>query len=297
MVSRQNKTGIAEKQSFPHLRETPFPIPGITEPFEAPAGEAPGPGRAPKYSERVIFSRKTKEGIEWAGWSWNPVTGCRHGCSYCQARDIASRFPERYPKGFEPHLRKDRLKAPQNTPIPDSKNLVDRLVFTVSMGDLFGAWIKQSWIDSVLAAVRNAPPWWIFLFLTKNPKRYLTIDFPKNCWIGATADTQARADEALECFFALHHGEGVGERPPVLFLSLEPLLEKVDLSREVNVHTGSVPLVSALDWIIIGRQTGTRPKQPEWSWVELIMGQARKNKLPVYFKPNLLIRPREYPDV
>lgn len=33
---------------------------------------------------------KTK--IDWADASWNPVTGCLHGCEYCYARKIAERF-------------------------------------------------------------------------------------------------------------------------------------------------------------------------------------------------------------
>ena len=33
---------------------------------------------------------KTK--IDWADASWNPVTGCLHGCEYCYARRIAERF-------------------------------------------------------------------------------------------------------------------------------------------------------------------------------------------------------------
>lgn len=33
---------------------------------------------------------KTK--IDWCDVSWNPVTGCLHGCEYCYARRIAERF-------------------------------------------------------------------------------------------------------------------------------------------------------------------------------------------------------------
>ena len=33
---------------------------------------------------------KTK--IDWADATWNPVTGCLHGCEYCYARGIARRF-------------------------------------------------------------------------------------------------------------------------------------------------------------------------------------------------------------
>lgn len=93
---------------------------------------------------------KTK--IDWATMSWNPVTGCRHGCPYCYARRTATRFnagledpaplagglhvlPEKikatpYPYGFEPTLHRYRLGQPQNTKISihalreegDSKN-------------------------------------------------------------------------------------------------------------------------------------------------------------------------------
>jgi len=30
--------------------------------------------------------------IDWARFTWNPVTGCEHNCPYCYARDIAERF-------------------------------------------------------------------------------------------------------------------------------------------------------------------------------------------------------------
>ena len=33
---------------------------------------------------------KTK--IDWCDSTWNPVTGCWHGCEYCYARKMAHRF-------------------------------------------------------------------------------------------------------------------------------------------------------------------------------------------------------------
>ena len=33
-----------------------------------------------------------KTDIEWCSHTWNPVTGCRHGCEYCYAQRIVSRF-------------------------------------------------------------------------------------------------------------------------------------------------------------------------------------------------------------
>jgi len=241
--------------------------------------------RKAQGSGKAVFNR-TNDNIDWAVWTWNPVTGCQHGCPYCYARDIARRF---YPPeiGFNPHFWPERLGAPQNTPVPKSTDLKDRLVFTCSMADLFGAWVPQEWIDQVLKAVREAPQW-IFLFLTKNPKRYLEIEFPPNAWVGATADTQKRANEALKVFRALHQGKAKVPRPTVLFLSLEPLREEIDLSGEMEV----------LDWLIIGGQSkssGEPARQPEWGWVEKLLWQAFEASCPVFFKPNLTVRPREYP--
>ena len=131
---------------------------------------------------------KTK--IDWATMSWNPVTGCRHGCPYCYARRTATRFnagledpaplagglhmlPEKikatpYPYGFEPTLHRYRLGQPQNTKEPQT-------VFVCSMADLFGRWVPTSWIVEVLDACRKAPQH-RYLFLTKNPARYLELD-------------------------------------------------------------------------------------------------------------------------
>lgn len=33
-----------------------------------------------------------KSKIDWCDFSWNPVTGCRHGCGYCYAAKQARRF-------------------------------------------------------------------------------------------------------------------------------------------------------------------------------------------------------------
>ena len=60
------------------------------------------------------FNRQESDAIGWAHWSWNPVTGCRHECPYCYARDIAqsARMAKLYPFGFEPAFRPRYLLAP-----------------------------------------------------------------------------------------------------------------------------------------------------------------------------------------
>ena len=99
--------------------------------------------------------------IDWCDASWNPVTGCLHGCKYCYAARMACRFAgnvdtgsERiheiehqiyrddgtvnpYPFGFDPTFHRYRLDEPKHWKKP-------RNIFVCSMADLMGEWlIKQ----------------------------------------------------------------------------------------------------------------------------------------------------------
>jgi protein gp37 len=221
------------------------------------------------------------DSISWAKWTWNPVTGCKKGCPYCYAKDIASRF---YPEGFKPTFRPERLDAPAGTRIP-RKRINEpgiRNVFTCSMGELFGDWVPEEWIDAVFESISKNPQW-NFILLTKNPERYLNLEFPKNVWIGATADTQERANTALRVFYQL---KAIKEVQNVLFLSCEPLLEPVVISRHI-------------EWLIIGgrsKNTQGPASQPEWKWVLNLTLQAKEFGIPCYWKPNLKVRPEEYPE-
>lgn len=221
---------------------------------------------------------ETNENIEWAMWSWNPVTGCKFGCEYCYARDIANRF---YPHKFEPTFHPDRLTAPQNNAMPRPRwdgDIGYKGVFVCSMADLFGPWVPQEWIDATLEAVRQAPQW-NFLFLTKNPSRMVGINWPQNAWAGTTVDVQKRVPVAEEAFTDV--------RAPVKFISCEPMRERLVFNK-----------IDVFDWVIIGGQSKTtqmQESQPEWEWVESVLAQARQAGCMVYFKTNLSVRPREYP--
>lgn len=220
---------------------------------------------------------KTK--IDWATMSWNPVTGCRHGCPYCYARRTATRFnagledpaslagglhvlPEKikatpYPYGFEPTLHRYRLGQPQNTEEPQT-------VFVCSMADLFGRWVPTSWIVEVLDTCRKAPQH-RYLFLTKNPARYLELDHlallphESNFWYGSTV---ANMDAV-----GMYVMQGVNINS---FWSMEPLLGPVDMAAAEGLP----------EWVILGAETGNRPDKvtPAREWVDNIVAFARRTR-------------------
>lgn len=216
----------------------------------------------------------TNEMVDWARWTWNPVTGCEHTCVYCYARDIANRF---YPEKFTPTYRPERLEAPRHTTMPAAareetdpvKTMGWRNCFVCSMADLFGRWVPQEWIDGVFESCRQSPEW-NYLFLTKFPQRYIGLNFPDTSWVGTTVDEQKRVANAEKAFRKID--------VPVKWLSVEPMLEPLKFDD-----------LSMFDWVVIGgqsRSSGAPEFHPEPWWVIDLAHAARDAGCKVYMKPN-----------
>ncbi len=60
-------------------------------------------------------------------------------------------------------------------------------VFVCDMNDLFGEWVPKQMIQKIIDYISTSKA--TFLLLTKNPKRYLEFNLPKNCVAGATIET------------------------------------------------------------------------------------------------------------
>lgn len=199
---------------------------------------------------------KTK--IEWCDYTWNPVTGCLHGCPYCYARKISERF--KWNGGFHPVFHPDRLNDPAKVKKPQT-------IFVSSMGDLFGDWVPDEWIYDVVKAC-NLAPWHTYIFLTKNPARYNRLPaaiFLGNKWFGTSVTKQED----------YHRIMSIRSLPDWIktFVSFEPLLEELDLDL-YNVNQ-----------VIIGAQTNPTIEVTE-AMVRPI-GAAAGQSIPVFCKDSM----------
>lgn len=227
---------------------------------------------------------KTK--IDWCDSTWNPVTGCLHGCEYCYARGIAERFGGKqkyanifeedkpiigadskalaYPHGFSPTLLRYRLN--------DYIGKQGRNIFVCSMADLFGEWVPDSWLDEVFSTCEKASQH-NYLFLTKNVERYCCYGVPiaDNMWYGIsiTKKSETHLFNQLPAFCNT-------------FVSMEPLLEDLE-PRKCNI------MFRQVKWVIIGAETGHRKDKvvPERKWIEDIVNECKKANIPVFMKSSL----------
>lgn len=208
--------------------------------------------------------------IDYVDYSWNPVSGCKHGCSYCYLKRM-----ERFGFDMTPAFHPKRLQEPMKIKKP-SKFLV------CSSGDLFGKWVPDKWIWEVFEIIRACPQH-TFLLLTKNPSRYRCFDFPQNCWVGTTVDgTEKTIANAHGLVNALTNN---GSHPctNLAFVSFEPLLE--DVWEKYSCLNGEL-LFEHLDWIIIGADSNRGAKKPEQKWADKLIDQAEKYGTRVWVKDN-----------
>jgi protein gp37 len=235
--------------------------------------------KIPKPKETKF--NKTNGNVEWASWTWNPITGCLHGCNFCYARAITHSgvTSSNYPFAFEPAFYEYRLDAPKNTKVPVSENPADGRVFVGSMADVFGKWVPDEWIQRIFNACMTNPEW-EYLFLTKWPNRYKMLESLPKAWFGASVIQQSdvnRVEREMKAF----------QTSGVKWISLEPMLEPITFSD-----------LSWCDLVVIGAQTATN--QPEghvkeiaadFEWVWDVVRQCKEADVPYYLKPNLLEDP------
>lgn len=243
-----------------------------------------------------------KTGIQWTDATWNPVSGCSKvslGCKNCYAeRDWArlSKNPKSpyFGRAFtDVKCHPERLDQPLRWRAP-------RRIFVNSMSDLFHEDVPSLFISHVFAIMALTKEH-TFQILTKRPARmreYLLEiqnddkdlqrwgrcapekhpcsagyiedrDWPlANVWLGVSVENQAAADERIPIL--------LDTPAAVRFLSVEPLLEHVDL--------GITRRTPKLDWVIIGGESGPNARPCNVDWIRSILNYCRAAKVPAFVK-------------
>jgi protein gp37 len=210
--------------------------------------------------------------IEWTDATWNPIRGCTKvspGCAHCYAETFAERFRgvpgHPYEYGFDLRLVPEKLTEP----IGWSKQ---RMVFVNSMSDLFHEDVPDEYIVLVTEVMAKAN-WHVFQVLTKRSERLHDLLKSKlnfaaklpHIWWGVSVENKRHGLPRIAHLTAA--------TPRMAFLSIEPLLE--DLG-ELNL--------SAVDWVIVGGESGAGARPMEKLWVHNVRIQCVNTGVPFFFK-------------
>ncbi|MFT3675991.1 MAG: phage Gp37/Gp68 family protein [Chitinophagaceae bacterium] len=206
--------------------------------------------------------------IEWTEMTWNPTTGCTKisaGCKFCYAEVMTRRLKgmgqEKYKDGFKIiKIHPDTLDIPYSWKSP-------KIVFVNSMSDLFHKDVPLDFIKNVFS-VMNDNPQHVFQVLTKRAERleevHKQLRWTHNIWMGVSVENE-KVKPRINCLRKT--------RAKVKFLSLEPLI-------------GPLPSLNLkkINWVIVGGESGHRPRPMDPDWVIDIQDQCQKAKVAFFFK-------------
>jgi len=207
--------------------------------------------------------------IEWTESTWNPVTGCTKissGCKYCYAETMTRRLQamgqEKYKNGFETTIHPEVLDEPYNWKKP-------KMIFVNSMSDLFHKDVPVKFIQKIFRVMKENPHH-VFQILTKRADVLLYydkegwLDWTHNIWMGVTVES-SNVSKRIDLL------KQTGAK--VKFLSCEPLLTAIP---DMNLK--------AIDWVIVGGESGRTPRPIKEEWVIDIKEQCKKQDVAFYFK-------------
>jgi len=210
-----------------------------------------------------------KSSIEWTEMTWNPTTGCDKisaGCKFCYAEVMSRRLQamgiDKYKNNFDLTIHEDELQTPYTWKKP-------KIVFVNSMSDLFHKNVPITFIKKVFNVMKENPQH-IFQVLTKRADvlRYYEsegwLNWSDNIWMGVS----------VENIKFIKRIELLSETSAkVKFLSCEPLI-------------GALPnmKLTEIDWVIVGGESGRKPRPMKEEWVTDIKNQCISSNTPFFFK-------------
>lgn len=207
--------------------------------------------------------------IEWTEMTWNPITGCDKisaGCKFCYAEVMSKRLKamgvEKYDQGFKIRTHEHELDTPYKWKKP-------KVVFVNSMSDLFHKDVPIEFIQKVFRVMKDNPQH-VFQVLTKRADvlRYYDsegfLDWSHNIWMGVSVENK----KVLNRIDLLRETNA-----RVKFLSCEPLIGPLP---EMNLQ--------GIDWVIVGGESGRKPRPMKPEWVSDIKDQCLEADVPFFFK-------------
>lgn len=214
--------------------------------------------------------------IQWTDSTANPITvatgghWCHkisEGCANCYAETINTGNRFDFASGLKYGGSAPALKFDYSIPESWARKRKPHRTFVCSMTDLFGSWVERDWQFAIFDGAVAAPLQTIQV-LTKRPEiaRDAAIAWcesrdrqclPPNLWMGVTCETRRTAQERIPVLL---------EIPAWLrFLSCEPLLEEVTIPHDI---------LSQIDWVIVGGESGTGARSCDVGWLESLRGQC-----------------------
>jgi protein gp37 len=244
--------------------------------------------------------------IEWTDHTFNWWEGCQKvspGCNNCYAEARNARFGGGTAINWGPGAPR-RLTSDANRRKPLAWNKAHaaffathgrrQRVFCSSLSDVFDNAVDPAWRRDLFELIEQTPnlDW---LLLTKrignvrdmvplpwvskpfqhgpDPTNIYPAGFPKNVWLGATIVNQEEADRDIPKLLAVPAARR--------FLSMEPLLGRVDLCEQLGMWWNSTMGcfessgskfnpglgMGGIDWVIVGGESGrgARPMHPDWA--------------------------------
>lgn len=240
------------------------------------------------------MSIKTK--IQWCDSTVNPTMGC-DGCELwsadrktCYAGSLHVRFGKnnpgyastfedvtQYPGRMAEAAQWSDLTGKHRRDKPWLNGL-PRLIFVSDMSDSLSKsvpfeFLRNEIIANVSSEYGIRHHW---LWLTKRPDRMAKfsawlkergVDWPGNLWAGTSITSQTTTSRIKSLL-------RVGDENTTRFLSVEPQVEFIDLSK----------LLPMLDWIIQGGESGAKARAFDVQWATDLIRQCKQHKVPYFLK-------------